>query len=206
VRPRISPDMIVTGAVGSYLIGACWLILLLTVAFSSVNADRGLDFFMAVGIGVGMVSILLWVGGCICEGIGWIGLRRLHPGLAGPVGWITVTLPATFFLFMMVGAAGLETGVIHLLMLVQVALYVMILVFLFGRIGDRSRTLPAIVGFAIALVGILGFYVMALSERFLAGNIVFLFIALTGMALGHLSLGNYFRYSAAMARSLDAFR
>lgn len=206
MRERVSPELIVTGAVGSYLIGSCWIILLLTVVFSSANSDQSLNFFMTVGVGVGLISVLLWVGGCICEGIGWIGMRRLNPGVAGFIGWTTATLPATYFLLLMIGAAGLESGVIHLLVIIQLTLYLSTLVFLFGRKGDRSRTLPAIAGFVIAILGILGFYVLALSERFMAGNIVFLFIALSGMAIGHLALGSYFKYAANVARELDVFR
>ncbi len=206
MRGRVSPELIVTGAVGSYLIGACWIILFLTVAFSSANSDKSLNFFMSLGIGVGLVSVLLWVGGCICEGIGWIGMRRLNPGIAGFIGWATATLPATYFLLLILGAGGLEAGVIHVFVIVQLTLYLSTVVFLLGRKGDRSRTLPAIVGFVIAILGILGFYVMALSERFLAGNIVFLFVALGGMAIGHLAMGSYFKYAANVARELDVFR
>lgn len=203
---RVSPEMLVTGAVGSYLIGACWAVLLVTAAVTVMSVETGADFYLSVGVGVGMISILLWVGGCVCEGIGWIALRRMHPGVASFVGFATATLPGTYGIVLMMSAMSDSAAAFHLLVWMQLTLYACVLAYTLARSGDRSRLLPATVGFALAVVGILGLYLTTLAEPGSTGSIVFLFVALGGMAIGHLALGNYFRHTAAMARALDSFR
>jgi hypothetical protein len=198
--------MLVTGAVGSYLMGACWIVLLLTAAVTIMSVQKSANWFYSIGIGGGMISIMLWVAGCVCEGIGWIALRRLHPGVASFVGFATATLPGTYGIVLMMSAMNDSATAFHLLVWMQLTLYACVLAFILARTGDRARLMPATSGLALAMVGIIGVYLTMLVEPGSVASVVFVFAALGGMSVGHLALGNYFRHSAAMARALDSFR
>lgn len=200
---RPSPEMIVTGAVGAYLTGAAWVVLLLSLALGMFGGFDG-GVWWSAGLGVGMVFVLLWVGGCICEGIGWIGVNRLHRGLAAPIGWATCTLPATYFILFLVGAGAESIAVFYLVMLIQVTLYAVAFVYMLHR-REPGATLPALVGYGLAVVGLLGAVLIVSADRGAKVGVVFVYIAASGMALAHLAVGTWFRRAAREARALDVF-
>lgn len=199
---RASPEMITTGQVGAYLTGAAWGVLFFAMILGTAGQLKESSLWSA-GVGGGLVFILLWVGGCVCEGIGWIGLARMRGALAGTIGWITCTLPATYFLLLMVGAAFDGPGILYVVILVQVSLYVLVLVHILGR-RERAVKLPVAVGLVLAIVGILGLTIAA-SNLELGPSAVLFYVTLSGMALTHLALASYFRMAAREARALDVF-
>lgn len=199
---RASPEMITTGQVGSYLTGAAWGVLFFAMILGTASSLKESAIWSA-GIGGGLVFILLWVGGCVCEGIGWIGLARLRGALAATIGWVTCTLPATYFLLLVLGAATEAPGVFYVVILIQVSLYSLVLVHVLSR-HERGVKLPVAIGLVLAIVGILGLMIFAYSID-LGPTAVFLYVALSGMALSHLALASYFRLAAREARALDVF-
>lgn len=194
--------MITTGHVGAYLTGAAWGILFIAILLGS-SGQFGESAIWSAGIGGGLVFVLLWVGGCVCEGIGWIGLSRMRGALAATIGWITCTLPATYFLFLMLGAGMDSPAVFYLVILVQVSLYVLVLVHVLGR-RERAVKLPVAIGLVLAIVGIIGLTIAA-SNLEPGSSAVLFYVALSGMALTHLALASYFRLAAREARALDVF-
>lgn len=199
---RASPEMITTGHVGAYLTGAAWGILFIAILLGS-SGQFGESAIWSAGIGGGLVFVLLWVGGCVCEGIGWIGLSRMRGALAATIGWITCTLPATYFLLLMLGAGMDSPAVFYLVILVQVSLYVLVLVHVLGR-RERAVKLPVAIGLVLAIVGIIGLTIAA-SNLEPGSSAVLFYVALSGMALTHLALASYFRLAAREARALDVF-
>lgn len=194
--------MITTGHVGAYLTGAAWGILFIAILLGS-SGQFGESAIWSAGVGGGLVFVLLWVGGCVCEGIGWIGLSRIRGALAATIGWITCTLPATYFLLLMLGAGMDSPAVFYLVILVQVSLYVLVLVHVLGR-RERAVKLPVVIGLVLAIVGIIGLTIAA-SNLEPGSSAVLFYVALSGMALTHLALASYFRLAAREARALDVF-
>lgn len=198
---RASPEMIVTGAVGSYLVGSAWASAMLALMLGMVGVGQSAS--ISLGVGVGLLFVLLWLGGCVCEGIGWIGVARLHGGLAAFIGWVTCTLPATYFVLMMLGAAAQAPAVLVLMGVIQVGLYLSALVFAVQR-KDRTVVLPVVFGTGLAILGILGF-VMAATVRSTALSLVFFYVGVCGMIIAHFAFATYFRSAARQARALDVF-
>lgn len=194
--------MITTGHVGAYLTGAAWGILFFAIILGS-SGQFGESAIWSAGVGGGLVFVLLWVGGCVCEGIGWIGLARMRGPLVATIGWITCTLPATYFLLLMLGAGMDSPAVFYLVIFVQVSLYVLVLVHILGR-RERAVKLPVAIGLVVAIVGIIGLTIAA-SNLEPGSSAVLFYVALSGMALTHLALASYFRLAAREARALDVF-
>jgi len=199
---RASPEMITTGHVGAYLTGAAWGIMFFAIILGS-SGGFGERTIWSAGVGGGILFVLLWVGGCVCEGIGWIGLARMRGPLAATIGWITCTLPATYFLLLMVGAGLDSPAVVYLMVLVQLSLYVLVLIHILGR-RERAVKLPVAIGLVLALIGILGLTIAAMNLE-PGSSLVLFYVALSGMALTHLALASYFRLAAREARALDVF-
>ena len=147
--------------------------------------------------------ILLWVGGCVCEGIGWIGAARLHGGLAATIGWATCTLPAIYFFIIVVGAAIDAPAVLILIGLIEGGLYLCTLVFALRR-QNRAVVLPVSFGSVFAILGVLGLMVSVAIQSPVAA-IVFSYVGVCGMAITHFALATYFRGAAREARALDVF-
>lgn len=199
---RASPEMITTGTVGAYLTGSAWAVVLLAVALGTAGQFRE-SMLWSTGIGGGLVFVLLWVGGAVCEGIGWLGVSRLHGPLAAILGWVTCTLPATYFLLLVLGAATESPGVFYLMVLIQLGIYTMMLVHILKR-RDRAVVWPVVTGLALGMIGIIGVVLSPTSEAF--GSVaIFFYVAFSGMAIAHLSLSGYFRGAAREARALDVF-
>jgi hypothetical protein len=63
---------------------------------------------------------------------------------------------------------------------------------------------PVVTGLVLGIVGILGVSVTAPGGG-TGSVIVFFYVALSGMAIAHLSLSAYFKGAAREARALDVF-
>lgn len=211
-----SRDMLTTGLVGGYLLASAWGVLLSGVLIVLVGGGTGtmsaLDVFESgfatLMITLGIVFVLLWLGGVICEAIGWVALGRLYPGMAPVIGWIEGAIPilAIMLTGITLGLAegGITGHVIIVMQLVHFALAGMWMVR--HHHPPHTPTLPATLGYALALIGGLTLYVLGLAEQ--SAEImtyVLLITLLAGATIAHLGTAIMFGRSRALADSLETF-
>ena len=205
---RPSRDMLTTGLVGSYLLASAWSIMLLGTLVLLLGGVTSLDESVGFAFGVfAVIAGLLWLGGAICEGIGWIGLGRLYPGMPRWIGWLEAALPVMVLLVFAVMATVLDfiAAGVHFLALLAILQYVAAGMWMATH-GPRAATLPAAIGYGLALAGGCTLYALALTqsdpEMF---GLVLLVIFLAGGAIAHLGTGVLFSKNRALADSVNTF-
>ena len=203
-----SRDMLTTGLVGSYLLASAWGILLLGAVVVLVAGTQSLDAAMgATFAGFAVVAGLLWLGGAICEAVGWIGLARLYPGLAAGIGWLEGSLPVLTLIIFAISVSVLDfsEGTLHFLAIMQILHFGGALGWMLTH-GPRGTTTPAAVGYGIALAGGITLYLLALTgtNPELLGLVLFVAF-LAGGTAAHLATGLFFGRSRALADSVNTF-
>lgn len=203
-----SRDMLTAGVVGSYLLASAWGILFVSALILLFVGSDDIGFQLGVNLaGIAIISGVLWVGGAVCEGIGWVGLGRLHVGLPRIIGWLEGSLPVAS----LVGVAIVSTAfrnaeaVVHGLIILQLLHYVLALAWLLPR-RPRGRALPAVIGYALALIGGGTLYALALARvepQVVMTTLVF--IGLGGATIAHLSTGLFFASQRLLADSVNTF-
>lgn len=203
-----SRDMLTTGLVGSYLLASAWGIMLLGSivvlfgGFKSLDASLGVTF-----AGFAVVAGILWLGGAICEAIGWVGLGRLYPGLPPWIGWLEGSLPVLTLLIFAVLVAMLDfsEGAAHFMVLLQITHFLLAFLWMVTH-GPRGLTAPAAIGYGLALAGGVTLYALALTgtdiEIF---GLVLLIALLSGGTIGHLATGLFFSKTRVIADSVNTF-
>lgn len=203
-----SRDMLTTGLVGSYLLASAWGIMLLGTIVVLLGGMSKLDASLGMAFGgFAVVAGLLWLGGAICEAVGWVGLGRLYPGMPSWIGWIEGALPILTLIMTVVMITVLdfvEPGA-HFLVVVQI-LHFLLAGLWMATHGPRGLTLPGAIGYALALIGGVTIYVLAMTRTDVETlALVLLVVFLTGGMIAHLATGIVFARSRALADSVNTF-
>lgn len=201
-----SRDMLTAGVVGSYLIASAWLIVLLGTIVAIMGGIQSFEVGWVFGM-FGVIAGLLWIGGAVCEGIGWIALGRLYPGTPPLIGWIEASLPVVgiFILTFAVTTFSAGPAMGHIVVLIQATHYFLAFLWLVTH-GPRSRTLPAALGYGLALLSGATLYILALAEaRAEMLLVVLLFTYSTGAAIAHFGTAIVLGKSRALADSVNTF-
>lgn len=205
---RPSRDMLTTGLVGSYLLASAWGLMLLGVIIILIQGTSSFD--MALGASMGgfaVVAGLLWLGGAVCEGIGWVGLGRLYPGLPTFVGWLEASLPVLTLLILAIVVAMLDfsEGVAHLMTTLQLTHFLLAMLWMLTH-GPKRQTVPAAVGYGLTFACGVVLYLLAMSGSNVETLGLLLVVALlAGGVIAHLATGLFFGKSRALADSVNTF-
>jgi|GEM_PF-3323118 len=203
-----SRDMLTTGLVGSYLLASAWGLMLLGTLVLLMGGMNSLDTQLGMTFGAfAVIAGLLWLGGAICEAIGWMGLGRLYPGLPGGIGWLEASLPVlTLVLFVvMVSLLDFVEAGAHFMAILQITHFLTAGLWMATH-GPRRVTLPAAIGYGLALAGGCTLYALAIarSNPEVMG-LVLLVIFLAGGTVAHLGTGVVFAKNRALADSVNTF-
>jgi len=203
-----SRDMLTTGLVGSYLLASAWAIMLLGTIVVLLGGVNKLDANLGMAFGgFAVVAGLLWIGGAICEAVGWAGLGRLYPGLPSWIGWLEGSLPILTLIMVVVMITVLdfvEAGA-HFLFALQV-LHFLTAGLWMATHGPRGLTTPGAVGYALALAGGVTLYALAMTHTDIETlALVLLVMFLAGGMVAHLATGILFARSRALADSVNTF-
>ncbi len=205
---RPSRDMLTTGLVGSYLLASAWGLMLLGVIIILFQGTSSFDIAMGASMGgFAVVGGLLWLGGAVCEGVGWVGLGRLYPGLPTFVGWLEGSLPVLTLLILAVVVAMLDfsEGVAHVMMILQLTHFLLAMLWMLTH-GPKRQTVPAAVGYGLAFVCGVVLYLLAMSGSNVETLGLLLVVALlAGGVMAHLATGLFFGKSRALADSVNTF-
>jgi len=203
-----SRDMLTTGLVGSYLLASAWGIMLLGAVVILVSGVNSLDASLGMAFGgFAIVAGILWLGGAICEAIGWIGLGRLYPGLPPWIGWLEGSLPViTLIIFaVLVAMLDFSEGAAHFMLWLQIAHFLGAFLWMVTH-GPRGLTMPAAVGYGLALAGGLTLYALALTKTEIEIiGLILLVALLAGGTIGHLATGLFFGRTRVLADSVNTF-
>lgn len=203
-----SRDMLTAGLVGSYLLASAWGIMLLGTliillqGLSSFDAELG-----GTLAGFGAIAVLLWLGGAVCEGIGWIGLGRLYPGLPSFLGWLEGAMPVMALLALVVTLAMFDfnEGLAHFMILVQLAHFTLAFLWMLNH-KPRRQTVGAVIGYGLGLAAGGTLYALALAQAEVESiALLLLVVLLAGGTIAHLSTGIFFGKSRALADSVNTF-
>lgn len=203
-----SSSMLTTGLVGSWLLASAWAVMLLGAIVLLFTGVGTLD--MQIGMSIGgfaVIAGLLWLGGAVCEGIGWIGLGRLHPGLPPVIGWLEAALPPLSLILFAVAITMLDLPdvIAHLMVILFLSHFLLAFVWML-RHGPRGLTVPAAIGYGLALAGGLTLYACALARVDVEAFALVLLVAfLTGGTAAHLATALLFSRSRALADSINTF-
>lgn len=200
--------MLTTGLVGSYLLASAWGIMLLGTLVLLISGTSSLDQSMGLTFGAfAVIAGILWLGGAICEAVGWIGLGRLYPGLPRWIGWLEGSLPVLtliMFVVMITVLDFVESGA-HFLAILQITHFLTAGLWMATH-GPRRVTLPAAIGYGLALAGGCSLYALAIAradpEVF---GLVLLVVFLAGGTVAHLGTGTLFAKNRALADSVNTF-
>ncbi|MBL8785433.1 MAG: hypothetical protein JNJ59_11060 [Deltaproteobacteria bacterium] len=204
-----SRDMLSAGLVGSYLLASVWGFIFILALLGLLDNGNIVDFFNgAVLIIFGFLCGMVWIGGAICEGIGWIGVGRLHDDMPRAIGWLEASLPILSVLtfFVQLGSNfHADFTVIHILIIFQLLHYLLAFAWLL-TCKPRARSLPASIGYALALIGGGGLYALAVAR---ADPQVYMttlvLVGLGGATVAHLSTGLFFASQRVLVDSINTF-
>lgn len=201
-----SRDMLTAGVVGSYLMASAWSLVLLGVIVAIMGGIQSLETGWIFGI-FGVIAGLLWIGGAVCEGIGWIALGRLYPGTPPIIGWLEASLPVVGIIILTFAVTTFRAAPMmgHIVVVLQATHFLLAFLWLVTH-GPRARNLPAGIGYGLALVSGVTLYILALSEtRTEMGLIVLMFSYATGAAIAHFGTAVVLGKSRALADSVNTF-
>ncbi len=94
---------LMTGGIGSFLIGAAFLIFIVA-GFAA--GGGGLGFMRMIG-GLGLLGVLLLLAGTITQSIGWFGMGNLYGGMNGQAGILDILVAASMVLAVLMGITGI---------------------------------------------------------------------------------------------------
>ncbi len=201
-----SRDMLTAGVVGSYLMASAWLIVVMGTIVAIMGGIRSFEMGWVFGM-LGVIAGLLLIGGTVCEGIGWIALGRLYPGTPALIGWLEAALPVIIlFIFSFALTTFRADPAMGHVVVVLLATHLFLAFLWMVTHQTRARTLPAALGYGLALLSGVTLYILALAEaRAEMLQVVLLFTYATGAAIAHFGTAIVFGKSRALADSVNTF-
>ncbi|MFO0749548.1 MAG: hypothetical protein U1F43_28340 [Myxococcota bacterium] len=219
-RPRPPSDasprgLLTTGLVGGWLTAASWATFTVVIVVAALmgaggQRDQGLfDFAMGAGV-LAFLAMLTWLAGMVCTSVGWFGMAKLHPGVAGVLAWLSIVVTACALILPFLGAAMNVSGAYIIVVLgglVTVAFYVLHASFWAQRGRARGAARIAVVGSIIAALACL-VVTIAVLTRSQPDSVFMLFVVIAApfsAFLAHLGAGLATGQERETASALSSF-